>query len=222
MSGRAVGRSLVSAGVCAAFLAACSGGRHPAKVSAPSAPVTTVPITTTTVPPVTYTVKSGDTLGSIAKKFGVPAAAIAAANHITDPDKIAAGQVLIIPPPPVPPSTVPSLTPTTASTSTVAGVPKLAVSPAHGQVGAVFNLNLTGAKPGESITFEIDSPDGRKFTGPAHTATAQGTVTATYLTTEQDPPGAYSVVAIGSQGTSARGSFQIDSTTAASTTTTHP
>jgi LysM repeat protein len=205
-------------GVCAGLLVAC-GGRHPARVAAPPAPTTSAPSTTTTVPPVTYTVKSGDTLGSIAQKFKVSVAALAGANHITNPDKIAEGLVLTIPPPPVPPSTAP---PTTTATTAAAGVSKLTVAPADAQVGGVFTLNLSGAKPSEMIAFEIDSPDGRKFSGPPHTATAGGTVTATYLTTEQDPPGSYNVIATGSQGTSARGSFRIDPTAAASTTTTHP
>lgn len=45
----------------------------------------------------TYTIKSGDTLGGIAKRHGVSAAALAEANGITDPDRIYAGKVLTIP-----------------------------------------------------------------------------------------------------------------------------
>jgi len=46
---------------------------------------------------VKYTVKSGETLGAIARKYGVRVGDIAAANTITDPQKIHAGQELIIP-----------------------------------------------------------------------------------------------------------------------------
>lgn len=44
----------------------------------------------------TYTVKSGDTLSAIAKKYGTTYQAIANKNGITDPNKIYAGQVLKI------------------------------------------------------------------------------------------------------------------------------
>jgi GH25 family lysozyme M1 (1,4-beta-N-acetylmuramidase) len=47
--------------------------------------------------PRTYTVKSGDTLYAIAIRFNTTVAAIAAANHITNPNQISVGQVLIIP-----------------------------------------------------------------------------------------------------------------------------
>jgi LysM repeat protein len=78
-------------------------GSTPA-VSAPVAEATTAPDTTTTEPVkkgpgglVTYTVKAGEKLHTIAKKFGVTAAAIATANNISDPSKIRAGQELVIP-----------------------------------------------------------------------------------------------------------------------------
>jgi murein DD-endopeptidase MepM/ murein hydrolase activator NlpD len=45
----------------------------------------------------TYTIKPGDTLGSIAKHNGVSVAALASANHLTDPNRIYAGQQLVIP-----------------------------------------------------------------------------------------------------------------------------
>lgn len=45
----------------------------------------------------TYTIKSGDTLYAIAVRFGTTVAAIAAANHIANPNQISIGQVLIIP-----------------------------------------------------------------------------------------------------------------------------
>src|SRR5574341_904073 len=45
----------------------------------------------------TYTVARGDTLASIARRFGVTWAALAAANNLADPDHIFYGQVLVIP-----------------------------------------------------------------------------------------------------------------------------
>lgn len=45
----------------------------------------------------TYTLRWGDTLGGVAKRFGVSTGALAAANGIRDPDRVRAGQVLRIP-----------------------------------------------------------------------------------------------------------------------------
>src|SRR5690606_31509676 len=56
----------------------------------------------------TYTVKAGDTLYSIAKKYNVTVAALAKANNITNYNLIRVGQVLVIPgttPPAPPPAT---------------------------------------------------------------------------------------------------------------------
>lgn len=53
-----------------------------------------------------YTVKSGDTLYSIAKKYNVTVAALAKANNITNYNLIRVGQVLIIPSKAAPPPAV--------------------------------------------------------------------------------------------------------------------
>ncbi|MEA2826172.1 MAG: hypothetical protein QOG43_611 [Actinomycetota bacterium] len=46
----------------------------------------------------TYTVAPGDTLSEIAVRLHIPVDELAAANGITDPDRIVAGQVLVLPP----------------------------------------------------------------------------------------------------------------------------
>jgi LysM repeat protein len=46
---------------------------------------------------VTHTVKAGEKLGTIAKKYGVTVGELATANNISDPSKIRAGQELVIP-----------------------------------------------------------------------------------------------------------------------------
>ena len=45
----------------------------------------------------TYTVQTGDTLFSIASRFGTTVEALVEANNITNPDLIRVGQVLTIP-----------------------------------------------------------------------------------------------------------------------------
>jgi murein DD-endopeptidase MepM/ murein hydrolase activator NlpD len=45
----------------------------------------------------TYTLEPGDTLGEVAQRHGVSVDALARANHISDPDRVFAGQVLTIP-----------------------------------------------------------------------------------------------------------------------------
>lgn len=47
----------------------------------------------------TYQLRFGDTLGAVARRFGVPVAALAAHNGISDPDRVQAGHVLRIPGP---------------------------------------------------------------------------------------------------------------------------
>lgn len=78
----------------------------PGKTAA-AAPAGVAPAAATTVTPtaakaasttaVTHVIKTGETLGSIAKKYSVKVGDIAAANNIADPTKIRVGQTLKIP-----------------------------------------------------------------------------------------------------------------------------
>ena len=76
---------------------------------------------TTTVPPTagsgSYTVEPGDTLGSIAARYGTTWEALASANHIADPNVIFVGEVLSVDGSAAPVATTPApSTPTTPST----------------------------------------------------------------------------------------------------------
>lgn len=179
------------------FLAACSVSRNarPSLSPATSPPATSAPTvlatTTTTVPTVRYRVRRGDVLTVIAKRFRVSVADIVARNHLTNPDVLAEGQILSIPP-------VPPLA--------------LIVTPSHGAPGDSFAFKLSGTMPGETITFTIVSARG-KYSGGPHIASTRGTVTATYQSADDAPAGAYAVTAVGSRGTTAKASFRVIATT---------
>ena len=85
--------------------------RTPGPTVTPGPTATRTPTVTPGPPPVCvayYTVQWGDTLYSIARRYGTTVQAIAAANGITNPSLIRVGQVLCIPggtvPPPPPPT----------------------------------------------------------------------------------------------------------------------
>lgn len=94
----------------------------------------------------TYTVVAGDTLGSIAARYGTTVAALAAANHITDPNVIFVGEVLAVSgtaaPAPAPgPAAAPAAAPAGASSAAAAQ----ALSVALAQVGKPYQW--AGAGP---------------------------------------------------------------------------
>jgi LysM repeat protein len=157
-----------------------------------SAPAATKPAATTVAPstvpaPTPYQVKRGDTLTSVARFFGMSSQTLAAANQLDSEAHLTAGQVLQIPPAPP------------------AGV---TVSPPDGISGSTFTFTVTGAKVGETITFQIMAPTGKVFSGSPHTASKDGVVTASYISTGDDP-GTYAVVATGDRGTSLRTEYRL-------------
>lgn len=159
---------------------------------AKSEPAGTKPAATTvaptTAPPSTpYQVKRGDTLTSVARFFGMSSQTLAAANQLNSEARLTEGQVLQIPPAPP------------------AGV---TVSPPDGISGGTFTFTVTGAKVGENITFQIAAPSGRVFSGSPHKASNDGVVTATYISSGDDP-GTYAVVATGDRGTSLRTQYHL-------------
>lgn len=86
-----------------------------APTSTPAPGATEAPSTGPTAGPegTTYTVQSGDTLYSIAQRYGVTVAAVSAANGVSDPAQIAVGQVLTIPGGGVNPTAGPTAPPVT-------------------------------------------------------------------------------------------------------------
>lgn len=76
---------------------AAAGTPVPTATSTATAPAT--PIATPTAAVREYIVQSGDTLSSIAQRFGVTIEAIVQANSLSDPGRLSIGQTLVIPPP---------------------------------------------------------------------------------------------------------------------------
>ncbi len=116
-------------------------GIPPTATAQPTAtltPTSKPPTATPTVEPVVHTVEEGETLSIIAQNYGVTVEAIVDANGLTDPDRIIAGQTLIIPvaggslptatarpqstntPQPNPPTSTPTRRPPTATSTPAA------------------------------------------------------------------------------------------------------
>jgi LysM repeat protein len=171
-----------------------SARRKRPRASVSSTTVTAPTTTTTTEPPrraINYTVRSGDTLIGIARRFGVSIDAIVKANRLTDANRLTLGQKLKIPPAPV---------------------RRLTVQPVQVPLGGNVVITLTGAPAGERITFQIQKPTG-SFTGPPHVVAADGTVTTTYTPGGGDVPGTYLIAAHGDQGTDAQATLVVQSPT---------
>jgi LysM repeat protein len=158
---------------------------HP---SSPTTSVTEATTTTTVGEPSHYTVRSGDSLLVIARRFGVSTESIVKANALANADRLTVGQTLLIPPKPA---------------------LRLAVTPTTVAAGGSVQISLTGAKPSEKVTFQIDSPAG-SFTGPAHVASSDGKVVASYAPAAGNPAGTYTITAHGDQGTTAVVSLVVD------------
>jgi LysM repeat protein len=179
---------LIAAFGVVVVLAAPSGSSTRSSARPKRVKVVASSTTTTTAGPITYQVKRGDNLTALARFFGLSPYGLATFNHLSSADQLTVGQTLQIPRRP----------PT-----------QLVVTPPDGPPGATFTFNLTGAKAGETVTFEIDAP-GHKFTGPPHSAADDGSVSASYQTNASDATGIYMVAASGDQGTSVRATFRID------------
>jgi hypothetical protein len=85
----------------------------------------------------------------------------------------------------------------------------LTVTPPSGPAGTAFALMAGGFLPGEAMTFEIDIPTRSPFVGPSHTADPSGKVASTYVPLSGDPPGTYTIKAVGNEGTKAQATLTV-------------
>jgi hypothetical protein len=114
------------------------------------------------------------------------------ANQLADPDHLVEGQTITIP---------------------VIAIAQLTVAPDPGTSATGLKFSLTGARPGELVTFSVITY-GNTFTGQAHEADSNGAVSATY-----DPgstKGTFLITATGTRGTTARATFVVENGTSPS------
>ena len=131
---------VVSAATILVVLAVFDGGDSlPAPVATPTFDVASrlesaIPTPSATVPPsptpVTYTVQPGDTLGAISAKLDIPIENLMAANGLSNPDSLSAGQVLTLPSSddPLPPTPE---APGVVITATPEGLPQVVIRGAY-------------------------------------------------------------------------------------------
>jgi LysM repeat protein len=115
---------------------------------------------------VTHTVQAGESLGTIARKYQVTVAELAAANTITDPAKIRAGQQLVIPgfkavgggnaarPPATAAKAAPAPAPAAAEPTVTTSAPRFELAPPP--AGQDLDAGLKGAT--DVPTIKVEGP----------------------------------------------------------------
>ncbi|MCS6848116.1 MAG: LysM domain-containing protein [Anaerolineae bacterium] len=159
--------------------AAPEGATAPASAAQPAAPVA--------VPPVTYTVKAGDTLLGIALDQNVPLAELLKNNPGVKPEALQIGQVLII---------KPGTTAAEAATAAATPAPEAAAGQAQGEVNASSPAVEATPTVGQACVqaFFDDDGDGKRddledlVPNIQFVLTTGGNVIGTYTTNGVDEP----------------------------------
>ena len=139
----------------------------------PTATATLLPSPT----PVTYTVRPGDTLGAIAAELDIPMENLMAANGLTNPDALTAGQVLIVPSLEGPETPEPDSVGLEVS-PTPEGAPQVVIRGAYErgdlQTEFVYLENLGGVAA--MLGWTLDDGEGNIFAFPSFTLYNRGGV----------------------------------------------
>jgi formylglycine-generating enzyme required for sulfatase activity len=148
----------------------------------PMHPMPTATLTPPTPTPVIYVVEAGDTLGAIAKEFGVTVEGLQEVNGISDPTRLQIGQELVIPQRQVEATvTSTSVSPTTAPVIHVvqAGDTLGAIAKQYGvTVEALQEVNAISDPKRLQIDQELSIPKGGTI-APTSTATeVRATITS--------------------------------------------
>ncbi len=154
--------------VATALVAACGGSSNKSSTDPSKIPTATLPATLP-APRIlssgavqagvsTYTVKEGDTLASIASRFGVSLVDLADANPSIDAARLSIGQVVKLPaasePPPAATATAPpAATPTSAPATEAASTATLPAEPPATETAA------PGVTPAGAQTYTVQSGD---------------------------------------------------------------
>lgn len=102
-----------------------------------------------------YTVRPGDTLYSIAQRFGTTVEAIAQANGLEDPSRITAGQSLFVPVP---------ITPVATPAQTAAPTPALTATPEPSAGGGPAEVVRRGNTNRNIVAFSFDAGSDAGYT----------------------------------------------------------
>lgn len=153
-------------------------------------PLAVTPFPTPLPPtPIAHIVQSGETLGAIAERYGVPLDDLLRANNLSDPNVLDVGQSLVIPiggfnptptapgPSATPPPTVPPLP--TATTNPNAPAPRLAIREVQ-SAGALAGEAVVIANAGgpvDLVGWTLRDEAGRQYAFPALTLFEGGIVT---------------------------------------------
>ena len=137
----------------------------------------------TTPAPQTYTVRFGDTLSGIASRFGVTATSLAAANSISNPNRITEGRTLTIPV--APSNTAPDTATAPTATPTVATTPPTTTTPPANTTTPPTTTPPTTTAPAPTTTIEQPTTELPSPAAPAGTTTT--TTTAAPPGTVPDP-----------------------------------
>ena len=145
------------------------------------------PVAGVTATPQTYTVQSGDTMGTIAIRFGTSVEALLAANDLTNPNILSVGQVLFIPGPndliipdtPTPPAAIPTplatLTPAPNAESNAQIAVRAVDTPGTLASEAVVLVNLGGVV--QLAGWQLQDEDNNTYNFPALRLFAGGQIT---------------------------------------------